>query len=183
MKKNLLFLAFSLFLTGCGSPKNSEIALMGLMGAWGIFLTSFLTLFIFTYFTDRKRNFIIFFFKKYKILVYMQFGLLVINLLIPLIIGEYLNAEIIPIALFMGFTVVILGGAATILYTFILLFILKRYNKYYYLVPILIIIFYIATLWYVYKFDFTHNDSSLLQLWIWPMYILAPIFYSIDKII
>lgn len=191
-----------LFLNGCGTPKNSELAFMGLWGAYVIFLISTITLFFFEFFKNRKqRNFrkhISYFKRDYKLLFWILLILSIIGLFFINIISfidalssdnpkegtkrafenfsDSLNFEDNFFGFwFISFIILILCSISTIIYSLVLLFLFTKIKKYNYLIPVIVTAFYVVTLLYVYRYDHSTNEFSLLVTWVWPVIFISKI--------
>ena len=205
----IILVFLMLFLTGCEIDLGE--AMLGIEGISVIFLMSLLTLFFYTYFQNKKskkwkENFITFV-KENKLLFWILFSLVLFNVLLyPLIyIGDAIYSEHLQdkeryileaifgpysiwgenflVLIIVSVFLLVIASISTIIYSLLVISLLKRYTqeKYLFLTPIIITILYIITLFLVYLIDQGKSlYNPLLMLWIWPLFTFKFILRNLN---
>lgn len=198
IKKGVFFISLlmicSFFLTGCSGPSTHEMAEIALYNTFYIYLISLLTLFIyffiifkdkfsFSKFTAFAENFIKKTILKFFIILVFVY---IINIIISFlqIIGrdeKMINniiAVLNPITLFI---VIITTTIPVILYTVILIFLIKgrffvetNIDRALYWVPSIITIFYFLNFLTIFVLNYYLNidNNVLMAIWTWPILLL-----------
>lgn len=186
MARNIKIIIISfllLFLSGCGTPKNSEFAFMGFWGIYLVFLISLCTLFFYYHFKNKKprdlrKNFRTFR-KNNKSLFWIILILVIFNLLLSTILdfsgsitSDHPKANLgysfdrlfdsmqweenFDMVWIVSMVVLVFSSIPIIVYSLLLIFLFnknKKLTKFTKYIPLIITFLYIITLFIVVLYD------------------------------